>query len=60
MSGTEPRVLVVGAGAAGLSAAFTAAWRGAQVQLLDLLGPGGQLQNAGLIEAWRNRPEATR
>ena len=50
MSGTEPRVLVVGAGAAGLSAAFTAAWRGAQVRLLDLLGPGGQLQNAGVIE----------
>ncbi|HEX4250046.1 MAG TPA: FAD-dependent oxidoreductase, partial [Pseudonocardia sp.] len=50
MSGTEPRVLVVGAGAAGLSAAFTAAWRGARVQLLDLLGPGGQLQNAGVIE----------
>jgi thioredoxin reductase (NADPH) len=50
VSGTEPRVLVVGAGAAGLSAAFTAAWRGAQVQLLDLLGPGGQLQNAGVVE----------
>jgi thioredoxin reductase (NADPH) len=50
VSGTEPRVLVVGAGAAGLSAAFAAAWRGAHVQLLDLLGPGGQLQNAGVIE----------
>ena len=50
MNEIEPRVLVVGAGAAGLSAAFAAAWRGARVQLLDPLGPGGQLQNAGVIE----------
>jgi thioredoxin reductase (NADPH) len=50
MNDIGPRVLVIGAGAAGLSAAFAAAWRGARVQLLDPLGPGGQLQNAGDIE----------
>jgi thioredoxin reductase (NADPH) len=47
---TSPRVLVVGGGAAGLAAAFAAAWRGARVQLLDALGPGGQLQNVGVVE----------
>ena len=50
MSGRAPKVLVVGAGAAGLTAAFAAAWRGAHVQLLDPLGAGGQLQKAGVIE----------
>jgi thioredoxin reductase (NADPH) len=50
VSGTGPKVLVVGAGAAGLTAAFAAAWRGAHVQILDPLGSGGQLQNAGVIE----------
>jgi thioredoxin reductase (NADPH) len=46
----QSTVLVIGAGAAGVSAAIHAAWRGARVVLLDPLGPGGQLVNAGVIE----------
>jgi thioredoxin reductase (NADPH) len=49
-------VLVIGAGAAGISAAVHAAWRGARVVLLDPLGPGGQLVNAGAIETIPGRP----
>src|SRR5271167_4790637 len=56
---SRPRMLIVGAGAAGLAAAFTAGWRGARVQLLDPLGPGGQLQNAGVIETIPGMPEMT-
>jgi thioredoxin reductase (NADPH) len=52
-------MLIVGAGAAGLAAAFAAGWRGARVQLLDPLGPGGQLQNAGVIETIPGMPEMT-
>lgn len=50
------RVLVIGAGAAGMSAAVHAAWRGASVVLLDPLGPGGQLVNAGMIETVPGHP----
>jgi thioredoxin reductase (NADPH) len=46
----QSTVLVIGAGAAGVSAAIHAAWRGARVVVLDPLGPGGQLVNAGVIE----------
>jgi thioredoxin reductase (NADPH) len=56
---SRPRMLIVGAGAAGLAAAFAAGWRGARVQLLDPLGPGGQLQNAGVIETIPGMPEMT-
>jgi thioredoxin reductase (NADPH) len=54
---SKPRMLIVGAGAAGLAAAFAAGWRGARVQLLDPLGPGGQLLNAGVIETIPGMPE---
>ncbi len=41
---TEPEILVIGAGPAGLSAALAAAQGGAGVTLLDAAaGPGGQL-----------------
>jgi thioredoxin reductase (NADPH) len=43
-------IAVIGAGAAGMSAALHAARRGHDLVVLDPLGPGGQLVNAGVID----------
>ena len=50
-------VLVIGAGAAGLTAAITAGRRGLAVAVLDRLGPGGQAMTAPSIENWPGAPD---
>ena len=46
----ETELLVVGAGAAGLAAALEGARLGLSTELLDPVGPGGLLMNAGVVD----------
>src|SRR4051812_30812181 len=51
------RVAVIGAGAAGLSAAMQLGRRGHSVVLIDPAGPGGQLLNAGVVDTLPGLPQ---
>jgi len=50
-------LLILGAGVAGLSAAVHAARLGLSVRVLDPLGPGGQVMNAGPLEGVPGLPK---
>ena len=50
MSNSNYDIAVIGAGAAGLTAAMFAARNGMKTLVLEQLGPGGQVLNAEHIE----------
>jgi thioredoxin reductase (NADPH) len=51
-------VVVVGAGVAGLSAALYSARYGLKTALVDHLGLGGQMLNAGVVDSYPGLPDA--
>lgn len=55
--GNDFDVIVVGAGAAGMTAAMFAAQHGLKVAVIEQLGPGGQIINATAIENFPGFPQ---